>query len=409
MVLRLAWKEPMKKSSHIILVLAVGVFGIITTEMGIIGVLPQISEKFAIAPATAGWLVGIFALVVAAFGPFVTLLASAINRKTVLLAAIAVFALSNFVYAATSSFEVMFAFRVIPALFHPVFFSVALATAARLVPAEQATRAATKVFAGVTIGFAFGVPLTAYLSEHISVAAAFSFGGVVNLVAFVGILALLPAEPVGQRISYGAQVRIMRRPRLWLTIASIVFVFAAMFSVYSYFAEYLIQVTDMDGAWTGVMLMMFGVVMTIGNFLFGGLLQKNLVRTVLGFPILCACLYLLVYAAGPYLVPMVAVVIVWGTVHSGGLIVSQSWLGVDASAAPEFGNSLFISFSNLGIAVGTAVGGWFVSQFGIHQVPWAGFVFAVLALIAIVARLTVGRPSVDSLLAQPEKTVAARA
>ncbi len=111
------------KTKLFIPVLALGVFGIITTEMGIIGVLPQVSDKFGISTSDAGWLVGVFALVVAVTGPFTTLFTSGINRKTVLLVAIAVFAVSNVVYASTSSFEVMFAFRIIPAVVHPVFFA----------------------------------------------------------------------------------------------------------------------------------------------------------------------------------------------------------------------------------------------------------------------------------------------
>lgn len=68
----------------LILMLALGVFGIITTEMGIVGVLPQVAHKFGISAAQAGWLVSIFALVVAIAGPFLTLLASGMNRKIIL-------------------------------------------------------------------------------------------------------------------------------------------------------------------------------------------------------------------------------------------------------------------------------------------------------------------------------------
>ncbi|MYW06107.1 MFS transporter [Streptomyces sp. SID3343] len=383
----------MKKSAPMISILALGVFGIITTEMGIIGVLPQVSDELGVSASTAGWLVGVFALVVAVTGPFVTLLASGINRKAVLATSIAVFALANAVYALTTHFEVMFAFRVIPALFHPVFFSVALATAARLVPAANSTRATTTVFAGVTVGFAFGVPLTSYLAEHLSLSAAFWFGSAVNLIAFLGILLFLPALPVEQRLSYGAQLRILRRPSLWLTIGSIVLLFAAMFSVYGYFAEYLEQVTELDSSWVSAMLMAFGVVMIFGNFLFGSLLQRNTVRTVIAFPVLYLIVYTLVYVLGTSSVPMIGAVLLWGVVHSGGLVVSQSWLGRDAHEAPEFGNSLFISFSNLGITLGTAVGGWVVSTVGIRELAWAGAGFAAAALIVIVLRLRSGLPS----------------
>ncbi|MFF2962180.1 MFS transporter [Streptomyces sp. NPDC057963] len=381
----------MRKSTLTVLVLALGVFGIITTEMGMVGVLPRVSAELGVSPSAAGWLVGAFALVIAVTGPFTTLLASGIDRKKVLAAAIAVFAVSNAVYALTTQYEVMLAFRVVPALFHPVFFAVALATAARMVPAEDATRATTTVFGGVTVGFAFGVPLTSYLAEHVSLPSAFWFGALVNLIAFLGILRFVPPMPVGQRVSYGAQLSVLKRSRMWLTIASIVLVFAAMFSVYGYFAEYLGQVTHMDGTWVSAMLMAFGIVMILGNFVFGGLLRRNLIRTVIAYPVLCLLVYVLLYAVGPLFAPMVPAVLIWGAVHSGGLVVSQSWLARDAVDAPEFGNSLFISFSNLGITVGTAVGGWVLAAYGARQLAWAGAGFAVAALLAMALRQSLDR------------------
>ncbi|MEU9849854.1 MFS transporter [Streptomyces sp. NPDC047985] len=381
----------MNRISPTVLVLALGVFGIITTEIGMVGVLPQVSAEFGVGPSAAGWLVGVFALVIAVSGPFTTLLASGVDRKKVLAAAIAVFAVSNAVYAITSQYEVMLTFRIVPALFHPVFFAVALATATRMVPAEDATRATTTVFGGVTVGFAFGVPLTSYLAEHVSLASAFWFGALVNLIAFLGILRFVPAMPVGRRISYGAQLGILKRSRTWLTIVSVVLVFASMFSVYGYFAEYLGQVTHMDGTWVSAMLMAFGIVMIVGNFAFGALLRRSLTGTAVAYPVLCLVVYALLYAIGPLFVPMVVAVLVWGAVHSGGLVVSQSWLGRDAADAPEFGNSLFISFSNLGITVGTAVGGWVMSDYGTRRLTWAGIAFAVAAVVVMGLRLAVDR------------------
>ncbi|MFF4177066.1 MFS transporter [Streptomyces sp. NPDC001750] len=392
----------MKRTSLTVLVLALGVFGIITTEMGMVGVLPQVSAELGVAPSAAGWLVGVFALVIAVSGPFTTLLASGVDRKKVLAAAIAVFAVSNAVYAITSQYEVMLAFRIVPALFHPVFFAVALATAARMVPAEDATRATTTVFGGVTVGFAFGVPLSSYLAEHVSLASAFWFAALVNLAAFLGILRFVPAMPVGRRMSYGAQLGILGRSRTWLTIVSVVLVFAAMFSVYGYFAEYLGQVTHMDGTWVSAMLMAFGIVMIAGNFAFGALLRRSLIGTAVAYPVLCLAVYVLLYVVGPSFAPMVVAVLVWGAVHSGGLVVSQSWLGRDATDAPEFGNSLFISFSNLGITVGTAVGGWVMSDYGTRRLTWAGAVFAVAAVLVMGLRLGMDRIGARRVPAPPD-------
>ncbi|WP_313639651.1 MFS transporter [Paenibacillus sp.] len=385
----------MKKINPLlIIILALGVFGIITTEMGIIGVLPQITQKFNISTSQTGWLVSIFALVVAISGPFLTLLASGINRKVILLTAVLIFAISNIVYAYTTLFEVMLIFRIIPAIFHPIFFSVALVTAAQLVPPEKSTKAVTKVFAGITVGFAFGVPLTSYLADKISLEVAFLFGAVVSIIAFLGILVWLPSMPVKEKMSYGKQLGILRKPLLWLNIVTVIFIFAAMFSVYSYFAEYLSQVTHMNGSWISIMLMVFGIIMIFGNFLFGGLLHKGITKTVIMFPLLYGVTYLFVYYLGSYFIPMVVIILIWGAVHSGGLIVSQAWLTTEAKEAPEFGNSLFISFSNLGITIGTSIGGWFISHSGIHELIWIGLMFSLLAFLTIIVKIKISKSSV---------------
>ncbi|MGE7909305.1 MFS transporter [Lysinibacillus xylanilyticus] len=385
-----------KVNPLLIFILAIGVFGIITTEMSIVGVLPQIARKFEISTAQSGLLVSIFALVVAISGPFLILLVSGINRKLLLLTTIFIFAISNIFYAYTTHFEVMLIFRIIPAALHPLFFSIALVTAANLVPPEKSGRAVSKVFLGVTVGFALGVPLTSYLAEQFSLEIAFLFGAIVNALAFIGILILLPSMPVKEKMSFGKQVGILRKTELWLNIGTVIFIFAAMFSVYSYFAEYLAKVTHMNGSSISIMLLIFGVIMILGNFLFGFLLQKNMLKTVILFPVLYLFVYLFVYYLGSYFVPMIFMVFIWGIVHSGGLIVSQAWLISEAKEAPEFGNSLFVSFSNLGITLGTSFGGWFISQLGIQQLIWSGFIFSLLSLVLILIKIKLFNSSILS-------------
>lgn len=99
--------------------------------MGIIGVLPQVTQNFNISTSQAGWLVSVFSLVVAISGPFLTLLVSGINRKVILLTVVLSFVISNLVYAFTTEFNLMLIFRIFPAIFNPVFFSVALVVAAK--------------------------------------------------------------------------------------------------------------------------------------------------------------------------------------------------------------------------------------------------------------------------------------
>jgi len=103
------------------------------------------------------------------------------------------------------------------------------------------------------------------------------------------------------------------------------------------------------------------------------------------------------YWLGSYLVPMIGMIVLWGIVHSGGLIISQTWLMEESGEAPEFGNSLFVSFSNLGITIGSAAGGWFISRLGVHQLIWSGILFAGLAFVLILIKMSLFRAQADTL------------
>ena len=135
------------------------------------------------------------------------------------------------------------------------------------------------------------------------------------------------------------------------------------------------------------MLMVFGVFGILGNFIFSALLQKNVDFTVIFYPILYIGVYLLIYSLGFSFSWMIGLTMLWGLLHSAGLIVSQTWLAGEAQETPEFANSLFVSFSNLGITVGTAIAGWFITHFGTHNLVWVGILFAGLAFFSILSKI----------------------
>ena len=74
-------KLKLNSGGLLVFILTVGVFGIINTEMGVVGILPLIAETFNVSVPQAGWTVSVFALVVAASAPVTPLLFSGINRK----------------------------------------------------------------------------------------------------------------------------------------------------------------------------------------------------------------------------------------------------------------------------------------------------------------------------------------
>ena len=137
----------------LIFILAVGVFGILNTEMGVVGIIPQVSERFGVSVPDAGLLVSGFALIVAVAGPTMPLLFSKMNRKHVMLLALGVFSTCNVAAVCAPSFEVLLACRVLPAAFHPLYVSMALAIGGQT-GATEAERAknSSRVFVGVSAG-----------------------------------------------------------------------------------------------------------------------------------------------------------------------------------------------------------------------------------------------------------------
>jgi MFS transporter, DHA1 family, inner membrane transport protein len=371
------------KKSLFTSIIALGVFGITNTEFGVVGILPQITKHFQVSVSQAGMLVSLFALIIAISGPFMTLFFSGMNRKKILAGVLAIFTISNVLSAFAPNYTTLLFLRLLPAFFHPVYFSVAFAAAAGSVPKEQRAAAVARVFTGLTVGMVLGVPITSFMGDQFSLEAAFLFSAVINAISFVGILKWVPSMPVEEKLSYGNQLKVLVKPQLWLNIAAACFILAALYSVYSYFAEYLKVVTSMNGKTISIMLVLFGASGVIGNLQAAKLLGKSVVKTTLFYPILLGIIYLLVFFAGNHTIPMILIIIAWGAVFTGGLIVSQTWITSEASEAPEFSNSLFVSFANLGVTIGTTLGGWFLSRMGTHQIILSGLLFLILSFICI--------------------------
>lgn len=370
--------------------IALGLFGVYTIEFGVVGILPVIVERYDVSVAQAGLLVGGFALVIAVCGPWVVLKFSRYNRKRVLTTCLWIFAISSALSAYASNYGTLMVLRIVPAPFHPLYFSLAFVAAISLYPPERATQATAHAFIGTSMGMVLGVPITTWIAAQFSYETAWLFCTVVNVVAGIGILAWLPDTHAGQKTPYGEQLAILRKPALWLNIAASTMIFAAMFSVYAYSAEYLARKASLSAEVISLLLIVFGVGGIAGNLLAGKWLTQRKALTTILHPVLLAVAYALVYAfASPDIWSMTAIVLFWGAVHTSGLIVTQVWLTGEAPEAPEFVTGLYISFINLGVTLGSTAGGLFINLFGLHGTLISGALFCATALGLIVLKLAI--------------------
>ncbi|RAS87103.1 MFS transporter [Priestia endophytica] len=375
-----------KRNNLLIFILTIGVFGILTTEMGVVGVLPLVADYYHISVSQAGLLVSLFALAVAISGPIMPLLFSGINRKKVMLLVLGIFVLGNIVSMFASNFTILLIARVIPAFFHPIYCSLALTVAATSVSREEAPKAVSKVILGVTAGMILGVPITNYIASETSLEIAMLFFAVVNAVAFIATLVFIPSMPVKERLSYGSQVSVLKRPLIWLAIATVIFIGSATSSVNTFITEYLETVTNISGNILTLALFILGLASLIGNLVGGRLLMRNAIKTAITFPIVLGIVHLLSLLTGTSTGPMMFTILLWGFLFAIGNNVSQYWITSAAPEAPDFANGLFLSFSNLGITIGTAVGGLFISGMGAQYIVLGGLLFLLLSLVSILIR-----------------------
>ncbi|MEH7748621.1 MFS transporter [Neobacillus drentensis] len=375
-----------KRDNVLIFILTIGVFGILNTKMGVIGILPTIAEHFHVSISKAGWLVSLFAIVVALSGPTMPLLFSGINRKKVMLLVLAVFVLGNIVSIFTSNFTILLISRIIPAFFHPIYCSLAFSVAAASVSREEAPKVVSKVFIGVSAGMVIGVPVSSFIASAVSLQMAMVFFAIVNAIAFIATLLFVQSMPVEERLSYGAQISVLKKSITWLSILTVILLNSAVFGVYSYLAEYLKSVTNMSANSISLMLFMYGGATIIGNVVAGKLLTNNAKKSVVSYPFVLGAVYILLFFTGQFTVPMAVITLIWGILAGIGGNITQYWIMSAAPEAPDFANGLFLTSANLGTTFGAAVGGLIISDMGTRFVVLVGFLSLILSLVTILLR-----------------------
>ena len=336
------------KKTLLIFILAVGVFGILNTEMGFIGILPYISERYGVTIVEAGLLISLFALGVAVAGPTMPLFCSRFNRKYVMLFVLGLFTVCNVISVFAQDFDLLLSVRVLPAFFHPVYCSMAFTVAAQMADPGQAPKAVAKINIGVAAGMVVGVPISNFLAEQISLVASMSFFAAVTAAAFVATIFVVPSMPVKERMTYKSQLSVLKKPMLWASIAAVIFLNGSIFGVFNYLADYASRVSGLAPTLVSIMLFVYGVCNIFGSMLAGNLLTVRPLPTIKTFPFAVAAIYLLLLTGGSAWPFMALITVAWGILGGINGNINQFWVSRAAPEAPDFANGLFLTAANLG-------------------------------------------------------------
>lgn len=364
-------------------ILAAGVFGILNTEMGFIGILPYISENFHVSVVQAGWLISLFALGVAIAGPTMPLVMSRFNRKHLMVFILALFTVCNVIAIFADNFYVLLIVRVLPAFFHPVYCSMAFTVAAGLAEPGEAPKAVAKINVGVSAGMVAGVPVSNFLAEQFSLSASMAFFAVATFVVLLATLIMVPSMPVTQQMSYGSQLAVLKKPMLLASIVAVIFLNGSIFGVFNYLAEYLSSVSGIMPALVSILLFVYGLCNIFGSMLAGNLLTSRPLTSVKVFPLAVAAVYIILLGGGNVWPIMGIMVIIWGLLGGINANINQYWIANAAPEAPDFANGLFLTAANMGCVLGTTISGWFIDGFGTEYVVLGGLLFCGLAVLVV--------------------------
>lgn len=372
------------KSNTALLALAIGAFGIGTTEFTPMGLLPVIAEGVNVSIPTAGMLITAYAIGVMVGAPVMTLLFSRFGKRTALMALMAIFTIGNLLSALAPGYGTLLASRLVTSLNHGAFFGLGSVVAASVVPKEKQASAVATMFMGLTIANIGGVPAATWIGQQVGWRLAFAGTAALGLVAIAALWLALPKGERGTRPNVRRELTVLTHPTVLLAMATTVLGAGAMFTLYTYVAPMLAKLTGASDNFVALGLVLIGVGFTIGNHLGGKLADRSLDGATTTFLAALAVIMLVLPFALHSHIGAAIGLLVWGAAAFAVVPPLQMRVMEAAAEAPGLASSINVGAFNLGNALGAALGGGVISLgLGYAVVPVAGGLLAASGVLLV--------------------------
>lgn len=383
-----------------LLALAIGAFGIGTTEFSPMGLLPVIAQGVGVSIPAAGMLISAYAIGVMVGAPLMTLLLSHRGRRNALIFLMAIFTVGNVLSAIAPDYATLMIARIITSLNHGAFFGLGSVVAASVVAKEKQASAVATMFMGLTIANIGGVPAATWLGETIGWRMSFMATAGLGVISMVSLFFSLPKGGAGARPNVRNELAVLMRPQVLTALLTTVLGAGAMFTLYTYISPVLRTLTDATPVFVTAMLVLIGVGFSIGNFLGGKLADRSVTGTLKGFLLLLIAIMLAIPLLARSEIGAAIAMVVWGAATFAVVPPLQMRVMRVAHEAPGLSSSVNIGAFNLGNALGAAAGGAVISGgLGYNFVPVMGAIIAGLGLLLV---LFSGRDSASRVCAAAE-------
>lgn len=364
--------------------LALGIFAMVTSDFAVAGLMPQLDADLNVGIPLLGYLVTAFSLAMAIGGPILALLLSRLEPRHAVLALFAIFLVGNVAAAASPSYELLFAARIITGAAAGAFFGVGVTVASTSTTSALRGKAIATVLLGMTIGLTLGLPLSTWIGEHLGWRGAFVGIGVLALIAAVISAALIPRGLAhsNEGHSLGQELEPLRSGRLWIALLTSMVTMGATFAAFSYYTPILQSSSGLASGMIPLVLLGYGVANIIGNTIVGRLAIRYT------FPVLIVgttlnAIFLLGFALGVH--------IVWVAITA---IIATGFVGVTMNAAlvarihqdapsTTLVNTVHTSMITIGVALGSTLGALGIQLVDSSAPLWVGSGMALVAVLAM--------------------------
>ncbi|MFG2821440.1 MFS transporter [Kitasatospora sp. NPDC048365] len=365
-----------------LLALAIGAFGIGTTEFVVMGLLPQIAGDFGVSIPTAGLLVTGYAIGVVLGAPLMTALGTRMNRRTMLMLLMGLFTVGNLLSAVAPGFGLMLAGRVVASLAHGAFFGIGAVVAADLVAPDRKAGAIATMFTGLTVANIVGVPLGTFIGQAVGWRATFAAVAALGVVGLLGIARLVPQLPRPEGTRLRRELAAFRNVQVVLAMAMTVLGFGGVFAAITYIAPMMTNAAGYSEGAVTWLLVLFGVGMFLGNLLGGRFADRRLMPmlyvTLGGLSVVLAVFTFTAHSK----VPAAVTILLVGALGFATVPPLQKRVLDQAHGAPTLASAVNIGAFNLGNALAAWLGGLVITAgLGYTAPNWVGALLAASALV----------------------------